>query len=67
VVGVLRPRRFAFDDGGAHPAILTKFASRRLHERMAALSNRWIDRAYRFKREPGSFMKSAIFKLTRSR
>jgi uncharacterized protein (DUF362 family) len=65
--GELRPRTFAFDRGGGHPAILTKFASRRLHENMSALSNRWIDRAYRFKREPGAFMKSAISKLTRRR
>ena len=67
ITGELRPRKFAFDRGGGHPAILTKFASRRLHENMAAISNRWIDRAYRFKREPGAFMKSAISKLTRSR
>jgi uncharacterized protein (DUF362 family) len=67
VVGELKPRAFAFDDGGAYPSIQTKFASRRLHERMAMFSNRWIDRAYRFKREPASFMKSAITKLARSR
>lgn len=67
VVGELRPRRFEFDDGGWYPSIQTKFASRRLHERMALFSNLWIDRAYRFKREPRSFMKSAIAKLARSR
>lgn len=67
IVGALKPRRFAFDDAGGYPAIQTKFASRRLHERMALFSNRWIDRAYRFKREPRAFMKSAITKLARSR
>lgn len=67
VVGDLQPRTFAFDDGGMHPAIVAKFANRRLHERMATFSNRWIDRAYRFRREPGAFMKSAISKLARSR
>jgi uncharacterized protein (DUF362 family) len=67
IIGELRSRTFAFDDGSGHPAILTKFASRRLHEQMAALSNRWIDHAYRFKREPGALMKSALSKLTRSR
>jgi uncharacterized protein (DUF362 family) len=65
IIGDMRPRKFAFDPGGGHPAIVTKFASRRLHERMAIFSNRWIDRAYRFKREPGPFMKNAITKLTR--
>jgi uncharacterized protein (DUF362 family) len=67
VVGELRTRKFAFDRGGGHPAIVTKFASKRLHERMASLSNRWIDRAYRFRREPAAFMKSAVRKLARPR
>lgn len=67
VAGELEPHVFAFDDGGAYPSIQTKFASRRLHERMAVFSNRWIDRAYRFKREPVTFMKSAITRLARSR
>jgi uncharacterized protein (DUF362 family) len=66
VVGDLRSRTFTFDAASSHPAILAKFASRRLHDRMAALSNRWIDRAYRFRREPRNFMKGAISKLTRS-
>ena len=67
ITGELRPRTFAFDDGGNYPSIQRKFASRRLHERMSLFSNRWIDRAYRFKREPGGFMKSAISKLARRR
>lgn len=67
MAGELRPHIFGFDDGGGYPAIQAKFGSRRVHERMAWFSNLWIDRAYRFKREPATFMKSAIAKLTRSR
>lgn len=67
VAGELRPRAFSFDDGGAYPSIQTKFASRRLHERLAVFSNLWIDRAYRFKREPATFMNSAMQKLVRHR
>lgn len=67
VVGDFRSRRFVFDSAGSHPVIRAKFASRRLHERMAVFSNLWIDRAYRFRREPRAFMKSAIARVTRGR
>jgi uncharacterized protein (DUF362 family) len=67
IVGDFRPRRFEFDGASLHPVIQTKFASRRLHQRMAEFSNLWIDRAYRLKREPRVFMKNALSRLTRAR
>jgi uncharacterized protein (DUF362 family) len=63
IVGDLRPRVFVFDGLHIHPAIQAKFANRRLHQRMEAISNRWIDRAYRFRDDPLTFAKSAIPKL----
>jgi uncharacterized protein (DUF362 family) len=63
IVGDLRPRTFVFDGLQIHPAIQMKFANRRLHQRMEAISNRWIDRAYRFRDDPLTFAKQAIPKL----
>ena len=63
IVGDLRPRTFVFDGLQTHPAIQTKFANRRLHQRMEAISNRWIDRAYRFRDDPLTFAREAIPKL----
>jgi uncharacterized protein (DUF362 family) len=63
IVGELRPREFVYDGRRIHPAIQTKFANRRLHQRMEALSNRWIDRAYRFRDDPLTFAREAIPKL----
>ncbi len=63
IVGDLRPRTFVFDGLQIHPAIQAKFANRRLHQRMEAISNRWIDRAYRFRDDPLTFAKQAIPKL----
>ncbi len=63
IVGDFRPRIFACDGVHAHPAIRAKFASRRLHQRMELFSNRWIDRAYRFRNDPLTFAKQAIPKL----
>ena len=63
IVGDLRPRTFVFDGLHIHPAIQAKFANRRLHQRMEAISNRWIDRAYRFRDDPLTFAKAAIPKL----
>ena len=63
IVGDFRPREFVFDGLRIHPSIQTKFANRRLHQRMEALSNRWIDRAYRFRDDPLTFAKEALPKL----
>jgi len=63
IVGDLRPRTFVFDGLQIHPAIQMKFANRRLYQRMEAISNRWIDRAYRFRDDPLTFAKQAIPKL----
>jgi uncharacterized protein (DUF362 family) len=63
IVGDLRPRTFAFDGVHVHPAIQAKFANRRLHQRMELFSNRWIDRAYRFRDDPLTFAKHAIPRL----
>ena len=63
IVGDLRPRAFVHDGLRVHPAIQMKFANRRLHQRMEAISNRWIDRAYRFKDDPLTFVKEALPKL----
>ena len=63
IIGDLRPREFVYDGLRVHPAIQTKFANRRLHQRMEAISNRWIDRAYRFKDDPVTFAKEALPKL----
>jgi uncharacterized protein (DUF362 family) len=63
VVGNLRPRAFAFDGAQAHPAILMKFANRRLHHRMERSCSRWIDRGFRLIHDPIGFTKSAISKL----
>jgi uncharacterized protein (DUF362 family) len=67
MIGDLRPRAFVYDGLRVHPAIQTKFANRRLHQRMEAISNRWIDRAYRFRDDPLTFAKEAIPKLLRGR
>ena len=67
IVGDFRPREFVFDGLRIHPSIQTKFANRRLHQRMEALSNRWIDRAYRFRDDPLTFAKEALPKLLRGR
>ena len=67
VVGHLCPRAFAFDAAQAFPAIQTKFANRRLHQRMEDFSRRWIDRAFRFKEDPRGFARSAVSKLARGR
>jgi uncharacterized protein (DUF362 family) len=63
IVGDFRPHSFACDGAHVHPAIQAKFASRRLHQRMEMFSNRWIDRAYRFRNDPLTFAKQAIPKL----
>jgi uncharacterized protein (DUF362 family) len=67
VIGDFRPRRFEFDSANLHAAIQAKFAGRRFHHWMAELSNLWIDRAYRLKREPRAFIKSAFSRFTRVR
>lgn len=63
IVGDLRPRTFIFDGLRAQPAIQAKFANRRRHQRMETISNRWIDRAYRFRDDPPTFVRGAISKL----
>jgi uncharacterized protein (DUF362 family) len=63
IVGDLRTHTFVFDGLHAHPAIQAKFANRRRHQRMESISNRWIDRAYRFRDDPLTFVKEAIPKL----
>jgi uncharacterized protein (DUF362 family) len=65
VAGELGPRTFAFDPGTVHPQILAKFANRRLHRASEILTNRWIDRFFRFKQQPVAFLSSAIPKLAR--
>jgi len=60
VVGDFRPHSFAFDAAQVHPAIQAKFANRRLHQRLELFSNRWIDRAIRFRHDPVGFAKSAL-------
>jgi uncharacterized protein (DUF362 family) len=63
IVGDLRPRGFVFDDVQMQPAVQAKFANRRLHQRMELFSNRWIDRAHRFRDDPLAFAKEAIPKF----
>ena len=63
IVGDLRPRTFVFDGLRSHPAVQAKFGNRRRHQRMESISNRWIDRAYRFRDDPITFAKEAIPKL----
>jgi len=67
LAGELRPRTFAFDAERAHHPIQIKFASRRFHRRLEAFSNRWIDRAFRLRRQPLSFAKSALSRLAGGR
>ena len=67
IVGDLRPRVFAFDAAPVFPSILTKFANRRLHHRMEEFSRVWIDRAFRLKENPRSFVRNAIVKLSKGR
>jgi uncharacterized protein (DUF362 family) len=64
VLGNLRPHPFAFDGAQIHPAIQVKFGNRRLHQRSETFSNRWIDRAFRFRYDPLGFAKSAVRKFT---
>ena len=66
IVGDFRSRCFAFDSSNTLPVIRAKFANRRLHQRLADFSNLWIDRAFRFRREPRTLMKSAFAKLVGS-
>ena len=67
IVGDLRPRTFVFDGLRSQPAVQAKFGNRRRHQRMESISNRWIDRAYRFRDDPLTFAKEAIPKLLRGR
>ncbi|HET6373976.1 MAG TPA: DUF362 domain-containing protein, partial [Candidatus Polarisedimenticolia bacterium] len=60
LAGECRPRCFAFDPEGAHPSILAKFASRRAHARLERLSNRWIDRVMRLRRDPVGFTRGVV-------
>ena len=60
----IQPRSFAFNRP-SHGAILLKFANRRLHRSSELLTNRWLDRFLRFKREPVKFATEAIPKLAR--
>jgi uncharacterized protein (DUF362 family) len=60
----IQPHSFRFD-GPSHHAILLKFANRRLHRSSELLTNRWLDRFLRFKREPVKFATEAIPKLAR--
>jgi uncharacterized protein (DUF362 family) len=65
VIGDVRPRKFAFDPQNVHSQILIKFANRRLHRSSELFTNRWVDRLVRFKREPLTFLSSALPKLAR--
>jgi len=67
IVGDFRPHPFAVDAARIHPAIQAKFANRRVHQRTELFSNRWIDRAFRFREDPVGFAKSAFSKFTGSR
>ena len=67
ILGDFRPQTFAFDGIQIHPAIQAKFANRRLHQSMELLSNRWIDRAFRFRHDPRSFAKSTLRKISGGR
>ena len=63
IVGDLCPRTFVFDGLRSHPAVQAKFGNRRRHQRLESISNRWIDRVYRFRDDPLAFAKEAIPKL----
>ena len=63
IVGDLRPNTFVFDGLRSHPAVQAKFGNRRRHQRMESISNRWIDRVYRFRDDPLNFAKEAIPRL----
>lgn len=65
VAGEIHPRQFAFDPQKVHPQILVKFGNRRFHRASEMFTNRWIDRFFRFKQEPVTFLFSAIPKLAR--
>jgi uncharacterized protein (DUF362 family) len=62
--GEIHPRPFAIQSPDAQRAIALKFGARRFYQRTELLTNRWIDRAMRFRRHPISFAKSAVAKLT---
>jgi hypothetical protein len=66
-IGDFRPRTFAFDAAQVFPAILTKFAARRMHHDMEDFSRRWIDRAFRLKQDPRGFARSAFARLAKGR
>lgn len=65
IVGELRPRVFASLPAQSLDAIATKFAVRRLFQRVDALSGRWVDRAIRFRYDPVAFAKASVLKLAR--
>jgi uncharacterized protein (DUF362 family) len=65
LIGELHPRRFEFDPGRGHRSILIKFQVRRFHKASELLTNRWVDRLIRFKREPITFIAQGIPKLAR--
>ena len=60
----VQPKAFVFNSEG-HRNILLKFANKRLHRSSEVLTNRWIDRFLRFKKEPLRFASEAIPKLAR--
>jgi uncharacterized protein (DUF362 family) len=67
VIGDFRAHRFAFDGAQVHPSIQAKFGNRRLHQSMESFSNRWIDRAFRFRYNPLDFAKSTVRKFSGGR
>jgi len=62
-IGSLQPKTFAFDPENAHATIIAKFKSRRFHKSLEECSNRWIDRLFRFRKNPLGFTKNVFFKL----
>jgi uncharacterized protein (DUF362 family) len=60
----IQPRSFAFDTT-SHRSILVKFANKRWHRSSEALTNRWLGRFERLKKEPLKFVTEAIPKLAR--
>ena len=60
----IQARAFDFN-GPSHREILLKFSNRRFHRSTELLTNLWINRLARFKREPIKFGREVIPKLVR--
>jgi len=65
VIGDVHIRPFHFSALETHLTIQTKFANRRLHQRLESFTARWLGRAFLLKQSPFTYLRAAVPKLAR--